>query len=51
MYKNYRWIFKNSVPGFGGDCSNGANAGAFYLDVTYSEASSEANIGGRLIFL
>lgn len=51
MYKSYRWIFKDSLPNFGGYYGNGADAGAFCLFVTYSAADSYATLGGRLMFL
>lgn len=51
MYNNYRWIFKNSLSSFGGNYGFGAGAGAFCLGVADSAATSDALIGGRLIFL
>ena len=51
MYKNYRWIFKNSLPNFGGNYGNSAGAGAFCLGMDISAATSDALIGGRLMFL
>lgn len=51
MYKNYRWIFKNSLPTFGGRYGNSAYAGTFSLSVDGSAADSSASIGGRLMFL
>jgi hypothetical protein len=36
---------------FGGNWNNGSYAGAFNLQVDYSAASSDARIGGRIMFL
>lgn len=34
------------LPNFGGNYSNGANAGVFYLNVTNSATNANANLGG-----
>ena len=35
----------------GGSYSDGAGAGAFYLDVAYSASAASASVGSRLMFL
>lgn len=39
-----------NLPVFGGYRSNGALAGAFYFDCSYSAASADASVGARLCF-
>lgn len=39
------------VTNFGGNYSNGDNAGVCYLNVNNSASNSNANIGGHVIFL
>lgn len=51
MYKNYRWICKDSVSYFSGYYRSCAYAGTFCLDVDISATDSSAWIGGRLMFL
>ena len=50
-YFNYGTLSASCLPYFGGDYSDSAYAGAFYLDVIISAAGSNASIGGRLMFL
>ena len=51
MYANYFTLYASCLPYFGGYCSSGATAGAFYLRVDISAAVSDVAIGGRLMFL
>ena len=51
MYNNYSYLYASCLPFFGGYYGFGATAGAFCLYVYYSAANSDADLGGRLIFL
>ena len=51
MYKNYGYLYTYCLPYFSGSYSNGVNAGAFYIDVVFSDAYYCGGLGGRLMFL
>ena len=51
MYNNYSYLYESCLSCFGGYYSDGLNAGTFCLIVIDSAASSDAYLGGRLIFL
>lgn len=50
---DYQDVYGNSVyfPCFGGNCSKGANAGAFYVFCSYSASNASSTVGSRLMFL
>lgn len=50
---DYQDVYGNSIklPCFGGNCSGGASAGAFYFCCYYSASNSSASVGSRLMFL
>lgn len=50
---DYQDVYGNSIklPFFGGDCSGGANAGAFSFRCNYSASNSNGSVGSRLMFL
>lgn len=50
---DYQDVYGSSIklPCFGGRCSRGADAGAFYFDCHYSASNSNGDVGSRLMFL
>lgn len=50
---DYQDVYGSSIklPCFGGFCSRGANAGAFFFDCLYSASDSFGIVGSRLMFL
>lgn len=50
---DYQDVYGNSIklPSFGGDCSRGANSGAFFFRCYYSASHSYSGVGSRLMFL
>lgn len=50
-FADYAALYTDCLPVFGGSWDNGTDAGAFYLNVSYSTSSSNASLGGRLMYL
>jgi len=50
-YFNYSYFYTHSITLFGGGYSTVLNTGAFCLAMDESAASSDANVGARLIYL
>jgi hypothetical protein len=45
------YLYASRLPSSGGDWNNADDAGVFYLNVNYSTSYSNADLGGRLMYL
>lgn len=50
-YSDYGYVNSGCFSIHGGHYGYNANAGAFYLDVSYLPSNSSLNIGGRLVYM
>jgi hypothetical protein len=50
-FSDYAYCYFSYLPVFGGDWNDGASAGAFLLDVSFSASHSSSAIGARLMYL
>ena len=49
-FADYCWVFSSFFGSCGGDWTDGADAGAFYLVLGSSASDASSNLGARLIY-
>lgn len=50
-FADYASLYAGYLPIFGGDWNDGADAGAFRLNVSYSASNVNSGVGARLMYL